>query len=121
MVRQGDEQGLVQGDGQLGFDVLDQILGEPQVLNGNLLAQLPELPLLRLALHAIGLLELGGVHPLPDLPLKAQALSSDDHLSALVVHHAEDVVVDDFFDPHPPPPSKKTNQPRLPISENLRR
>ena len=87
------------------------LAGKPGVCLGDLLAELPELSLFRLALHVVGLFKQGRVHPLADLPLEAQPPAGDNHLAAPVVHHAEDVVVDDLFDAQilRPPPKKQTN------------
>ena len=100
VVGQRDEEGFIEGRGDLCFDVFDQALGQLQVLYGDLPAQLPQLPLPGLPLHAVGLFKQHRVDALPDLALEADALAGDDHLPALLVHHAEKIVIDDFFDTH---------------------
>ena len=104
VVGQGDEEGFVQRNGDLGLDIFNQILGQLQVFQRDLFHQLP---LFGLALHAVGFFKQSGIDAFAGLALKAQTLAGDDHLIALVIYHAQDIVVDDFFDAQAPHPSAK--------------
>ena len=100
VVCQRDEQGLVERLLDLAFDVVDQILRQPQMLNRNLLYQFAQFFLLGLAFHAIGLFHQVGIDKLAGPALEAESLAGYDHLVALLIYRAEDIVVDYFFDPH---------------------
>ena len=109
VVRHGDEQRFIQRLVQLLPDEGNQLLGEGQMLQRDLLHQLPQPPLTAAVHHAVDLLHKAFVHTLAGAPLVAQPAPGGDELRAVLVHRADDIVVDDFFDPQLPRPHKKIN------------
>ena len=109
VVRQGDQEGFVELLGDLFLDLGDQLLGQGQVLGGDLLHQLPEALLSALVLHAVAALDAALVDALAPVAPEADAPAGDDPLAAVAVHNAQDVVIDDLLDLHGcSPPEKKT-------------
>ena len=98
MVGQRDEHALVQRVIHPAADHLHQLVGEQQMLIGDLFQQLHQLLLHGRAGHAVAALHLSGVQLVPRLCAKAQPAPGDDQLAAGGVHHPQDVVVDRFFD-----------------------
>ena len=81
------------------------------MVQGDLLAKFPQLPLLPLVFHMISLFNGGRIHKLAGFPLETNSLSGNDAFPSGPVHHAENVVVDDLFNSHRSPPHKKISQP----------
>ena len=107
VVRQGDQEGFVELLGELLLDLGDQLLGQGQVLRGDLLHQLPEALLSALVLHAVSALDAALVDVLAPVASEADAPAGDDPLAAAAVHNAQDVVVDDLLDLHGCSPPEK--------------
>ena len=112
------------GLAHLGADHPDHLLGEVEVLQRDLLHQLPQAALAGFVLHPVDLFHPGGVHKLAHLAAKAQPPAGDDALMPFFVDDAQNVVVDDFFDPHSAASlrcciqraDKKTNPFKCPLS-----
>ena len=98
VVGQRDEQALVQRVVHPAADHCHQLVGEQQMLIGDLFQQLHQLLLHGRAGHAVAALHLFGVQLVPRLCAKAQPAPGNDQLAAGGVHHPQDVVVDWFFD-----------------------
>ena len=107
VVRQGDQEGFVELLGELLLDLGDQLLGQGQVLGGDLLHQLPEALLSALVLHSVSALDAALVDVLAPVASEADAPADDDPLAAAAVHNAQDVVVDDLLDLHGCSPPEK--------------
>ena len=107
VVRQGDQEGLVELLGDLLLDVGDQLLGQGQMVRGDLFHQFPEALLSTLVLHAVAALDNAVIDGLSPVTAEADTAPGNDPLAAVAVYNAQNVVIDDLLDFHGCSPPEK--------------
>ena len=79
--------------------VPDQLFGEGQVLQGNFLYQLPQIPLTGLFLHPVHPVHNRRIDDFAPVALETDSLAGDDGFVSLFNDYTEDAVVDYLLNP----------------------